>query len=167
MLSYCFTLTAQERQVYKDGYYVKVGDMAPDFKIIEDGGKEYMLSDLRGKVVMLQFTASWCGVCRKEMPYIESEIWQLHKNKEFVVIGIDRDEPFEKVKEFSQNMKVTYPMALDPNADIFGLFAEKSAGVTRNVIIDRDGKIIFLTRLFEREEFNHMKEVIFKELQKK
>jgi len=167
MLSYCFTLTAQERQVYKDGYYVKVGDMAPDFKIIEDGGKEYMLSDLRGKVVMLQFTASWCGVCRKEMPFIEDEVWLPGKKDDLHVIGIDRDEPLETVKKFKEQMKVTYPLALDPGADIFGLFAEKSAGVTRNVIIDRDGKIIFLTRLFEREEFNHMKEVIFKELQKK
>jgi hypothetical protein len=61
-------------------------------------------------------------------------------------------------------MKITYPLALDPGADIFGLFAEKKAGVTRNVIIDRDGRIIFLTRLFERQEFDEMKKVIFNEL---
>lgn len=157
---------SQDREVYKDGYYVKVGDKAPNFKIIEDGGREYMLSDLRGKVVMLQFTASWCGVCRKEMPYIEDEIWLKGKNEGLVVIGIDRDEPLETVKKFKDQMKISYPLALDPGADIFGLYAEKKAGVTRNVIIDRNGKIIFLTRLFEKEEFNHMKEVIFKELQK-
>jgi hypothetical protein len=56
---------------------------------------------------------------------------------------------------------------LDPGAEIFSLFALKEAGVTRNVIIDRDGKIIFLTRLFEQEEFDHMKTVIFAELAKK
>lgn len=139
------------------GYKVKTGDIAPDFNINTIDGKSLQLTDLRGKVVMLQFTASWCGVCRKEMPFIENEIWQVHKNKDFIVIGIDRDEPLEKVKEFALQMQITYPMALDPNADIFGLFAEKKAGVTRNVIINREGKIVFLTRLFNREEFEEMK----------
>jgi len=158
------SVTAQERTVYKDGYYVRVGDMAPDFKIVESDGAEYKLSDLRGNVVMLQFTASWCSVCRKEMPFIEDEIWKTGKAKGLKVIGIDRDEPLETVKKFKTDIKVSYPLALDPGADIFGLFAEKQAGVTRNVIIDRDGKIIFLTRLVEREEFDHMKKVIFEEL---
>ncbi|MDO9340312.1 MAG: hypothetical protein Q7T72_07280 [Bacteroidales bacterium] len=81
-----------------------------------------------------------------------------------VVIGIDRDEPVEKVLQFQKDIAVSYPLALDPGADIFGLFAEKEAGVTKNVIIDRSGKIIFLTRLYEREEFDQMKRVIFTEL---
>jgi hypothetical protein len=49
------------------------------------------------------------------------------------------------------------PLVLDPGADIFGLYADKEAGVTRNVILDRSGKIIFLTRLYERKEFEQMK----------
>ncbi len=148
------------------GYIVKVGDKAPDFIINEAGGESYRLSDLRGKVVMLQFTASWCGVCRTEMPFIEEEIWKPKKNEGLVVIGIDRDEPLDKVLKFSEEMAVTYPLALDPGAEIFGLFAQKEAGVTRNVIIDRDGRIIFLTRLFDREEFDGMKKIIFAELAK-
>jgi len=154
----------QEKNVYENGYLVKVGDMAPDFTISEAGGKSYKLSDLRGKVVMLQFTASWCSVCRTEMPFIEKEIWNEKKGSGLVVLGIDRDEPLEKVLKFKKDIKVTYPLVLDPGADIFGLFAQKEAGVTRNVIIDRTGKIIFLTRLYEREEFDQMKNVIFKEL---
>ena len=147
------------------GYIVKVGDMAPDFTIKEAGGRVYKLSDLRGKVVMLQFTASWCGVCRTEMPFIEKEIWLPNRNSDLVVIGIDRDEPEETVLRFKNDMGVTYPLALDPGADIFGLFAHKEAGVTRNLIIDRHGKIIFLTRLFDREEFDLMKNKILEELQ--
>lgn len=142
------------------GYIVRVGDMAPDFLIREAGGKSYKLSDLRGKVVMLQFTASWCGVCRIEMPFIEKEIWLPNKDKDLAVIGIDRDEPLETVIKFKKNIGVTYPLALDPGADIFGLFALKEAGVTRNVIIDRKGKIVFLTRLYDREEFDQMKKAI-------
>lgn len=113
---------------------------------------------------MLQFTASWCSVCRKEMPFIESEIWQPGKKDGLVLIGIDRDEAEDVVAQFHKDMSITYPLALDPDADIFALYAQKEAGVTRNVIIDRNGKIIFLTRLFERPEFDKMKDVIFKEL---
>ena len=143
------------------GYIVKIGDMAPDFVINEAGGATYRLSDLRGKIVMLQFTASWCSVCRKEMPFIEKEIWQEKKGSDLTVIGIDRDEPAKTVLKFQKDMNVTYPLALDPGADIFGLFALKEAGVTRNVIIDKTGKIAFLTRLYDRKEFDEMKKVIF------
>ncbi len=82
------TAFSQEQKVYENGYIVRLGDTAPDFTIKEAGGKTYKLSDLRGKVVMLQFTASWCSVCRKEMPFIESEIWLPGKEKGLVVIGI-------------------------------------------------------------------------------
>ena len=158
------TSFSQVKKAYDEGYLVKVGDNAPDFTIREAGGKNYRLSDLKGKVVMLQFTASWCGVCRTEMPFIEKEIRQEKGASGLVVIGIDRDEPVDKVLQFKKDIKVTYPLALDPGAEIFGLYAQKEAGVTRNVIIDRSGKIIFLTRLYEREEFNQMKKVIFAEL---
>ena len=158
---------SQEKKSDDEGYLVKIGDTAPDFTIRETGGKTYRLSDLEGKVVMLQFTASWCSVCRTEMPFIEKEIWLAKKDNGLVVIGIDRDEPVDKVVQFKAGIKVTYPLALDPGADIFGLFTRKEAGVTRNVIIDRSGKIIFLTRLYKKKEFEEMKKIIFAELSMK
>lgn len=161
------TSISQEKKVYENGYLVKVGDKAPDFTINEAGGKSYRLSDLLGKVVMLQFTASWCSVCRTEMPFIEKDIWQPRKSSGLIVIGIDRDEPVDKVLKFKKDIAVTYPLAMDPGADIFGLYTLKDAGVTRNVIIDRSGKIIFLTRLYEKKEFEQMKKVIFDELASK
>lgn len=139
------------------GYLVKVGDIAPDFTMKLIDGKEMKLSDLRGKVVMLQFTASWCGVCRREMPFIEKDIWLKHKsNPKFALLGIDRDEPIEIVKEFAEKTGVTYPLGLDPNADIFALYADRNSGITRNVIIDTTGRIVMLTRLFNEEEFAEM-----------
>jgi len=143
------------------GYIVKIGQQMPDIEMILTDGKKITTADLKGKVVMLQFTASWCSVCRKEMPHIESEIWQKHKNnKNFALYGIDMDEPLEKVIKFASDMKITYPLALDPGAGIFYTFAAKGAGVTRNVIIDKNGKIVYLTRLYKEDEFNEMKEVI-------
>jgi peroxiredoxin len=164
VILFTISLNAQERKVYKNDYIVNTGDQAPDFMINEAGGKSYKLSDLLGKVVMLQFTASWCSVCRTEMPFIEKEIWKPGRESDLVVVGIDRDEPLEKVLKFKKDIGVTYPLALDPDANIFSLYALKEAGVTRNIIIDRKGKIIFLTRLFDREEFDRMKKVIFSEL---
>lgn len=142
-------------------YKVKVGDIAPDFEMNLPSGKTIKLSSLRGKVVMLQFTASWCGVCRKEMPHIEKDIWQKYKNNpNFALFGIDREEPAETVLKFAKATGVTYPIGLDPKADIFATYAEREAGITRNVIIDKDGKIVMLTRLFKMEEFNEMVSLI-------
>lgn len=136
------------------GYIVKLGQVAPGFTCTLTDGKEVKLSDLRGKVVMLQFTASWCGVCRKEMPFIEKDIWQKHKdNENFALIGIDRDEPVETVLKFAETTGVTYPLALDPGADIFAKYAVRDAGITRNVLIDKDGTIVMMTRLYKEDEF--------------
>ncbi len=155
------TLYAQQPdnqpQADEVGYIVKVGDMAPDFTITLTDGKSVKLSSLRGKIVMLQFTASWCGVCRKEMPHIEKDIWLKHKNNDnFALIGIDRDEPLEKVIKFGKSTGITYPLGLDPGADIFAKYALRNAGITRNVLIDRDGRILMLTRLFNEDEFNSL-----------
>jgi peroxiredoxin len=136
------------------GYIVRVGDIAPEMELELTDGQKVKLSDLRGKVVMLQFTASWCGVCRKEMPFIEKDIWQKHKaNPNFTLIGVDRDEPVETVKAFAEKTGVTYPLALDPGADHFAKYAERKAGITRNVLVDKEGKIVMLTRLYNEDEF--------------
>lgn len=143
------------------GYIVRVGMQVPDITWTQADGKTVSIKDLRGKVVMLQFTASWCGVCRKEMPFIERDIWQKHKdNKDFYLVGIDRDEPLETVKQFAEKTGVTYPLALDPGADLFAEFALRESGITRNVLVDRDGKIVMMTRLYNEEEFARLVEKI-------
>lgn len=148
------------------GYIVNVGDMAPDFIIEYTDGKTEKLSDLRGKLIMIQFTASWCGVCRKEMPHIEKDIWLKHKdNPNFALIGIDLKEDKETTDKFAKDMKVTYPITLDTDGSRFALYTAPKAGVTRNIIIDKDGRIVLLTRLFEQEEFNEMVQFIDKYLE--
>ena len=148
--------------VYDRDYLVRVGETAPELSLDLISGEKINLSDLRGNVVVLQFTASWCSVCRKEMPHLEKDIWQRFKDKNLMLIGIDRDEPIEIVKKFKKETGVTYPMALDPEAEHFSKFAPKEAGVTRNIVIDKNGKIVFLTRLFDKDEYNQMIRVIEK-----
>lgn len=151
------SVSADPVEIDERGYVVKSGDLAPDFTLQTITGVTVTLSELRGKVIMLQFTASWCSVCRKEMPAIENDIWKKHKdNPDFFLLGIDRDEPLETVRKFVEQTGVTYPMGLDPGADIFALYADRKAGITRNVIIDPEGKIAMLTRLYNEEEFAEM-----------
>ena len=141
---------AQEAEADDTGYIVKVGQVAPDFTVTLTDGRTVTLSDFRGKVVMLQFTASWCGVCRKEMPFIEKDIWQKHKSDpDFMLM-----EPLNKVIAFGKSTGVTYPLGLDPGADIFAKYALRQAGITRNVLIDKEGRIVMLTRLYNPEEFS-------------
>ena len=138
------------------GYIVRVGDPAPEIVLEYTTGEQIKLTDLREKVVVLQFTASWCSVCRLEMPHLEKDVWQRFKDDSLILIGIDRDEPLDVVKKFKKEMGVTYPIALDLGANHFAKFALKESGVTRNIVIDKDGKIAFLTRLFEEKEFKEM-----------
>ena len=147
----------QDTIVYEHQYLVKVGDMAPDFTLMSTDGTEFTLSSQRGKVVMLQFTASWCGICRSEMPHIESRIWQPHKNDaDFVLMGVDREEPCETVIEYTEKLGTTYPMLLDDKGDVFAQYALRKSGITRNILIDRDGRIVKLTRRFVEEEFEDL-----------
>lgn len=156
------TIRAQEDS---RGYIVKIGEQAPDIDILYTDGTQKKLSDFRGKTVMLQFTASWCGVCRKEMPFIEKDIQQKYKDHPgFVLIGIDLKESREKTIQFAKNLGITYPLTLDPDGKSFYSYAAQGAGVTRNIIIDKNGKIVYLTRLFTPEEFNGMLQEIQKQV---
>ena len=143
---------AQSDKVVPDkrGYIVKVGDSVADFSVTLTDGTEKMLSEFKSDVIVLNFFASWCKVCRKEIPHIEKEVWQKFKDKNVLVLGVDFKEETEKVVNFINEMKITYPVALDPSGAIFAKFAQ--GGVTRNVVLDKDLNIIFLTRLFRKQE---------------
>ena len=91
-----------------------------------------------------------------------------HKdNSDFALIGIDRDEPLDKVIAFGKSTGVTYPLGLDPGADIFAKYALRKAGITRNVLIDKDGRIVMLTRLYNEKEFAALVKKIDEMLAKK
>ena len=148
------------------GYKVNVGEQAPQLSFTLLNGTKMTNKTLKGKVVVLQFTASWCSVCRKEMPHLEKEVWQRFKNQDFILIGIDLKEDVNKVKHFKEQMQVTYPFAIDKDGSLFKKFTLPNSGVTRNIVLDKTGKIIFLSRLYEPKEFNEMVKTIALELKK-
>lgn len=164
LLFFCLILNAQNEE--NRGYKVGVGDSCPPFELEMMNGKTLSLEDLKGKVVVLQFTASWCSVCRKEMPHLEKEVWLPNKNDDFILIGIDLKEDKETVQKFIDKMEVTYPIGLDKDGSIFEKFTLPKAGVTRNIVLNKEGKIIFLSRLFEEKEFKKMILTIEQELKK-
>ena len=148
------------------GYIVEIGDMAPNFSLKTSENEYFSLEEHRDKIIMLQFTASWCSVCLKEMPFIEDEIWNKHKkNDDFILLALAKDtdkrrQGMNEIELMRNKTGATYPIESDWNSKIFHLFAEKKAGVTRNIIIDKNGEIAFLTRLFDKDEFNEMKKII-------
>ena len=95
----CLSISAQEMD--DRGYIVKLGQQAPKFEFKLLSGDTINNDVLKDKVVVLQFTASWCGVCRKEMPHLEDEVWQRFKDDDFILIGLDLKEDEVKAKEFA------------------------------------------------------------------
>lgn len=138
------------------GYKVKVGDQLPEITLTMLNGEKWTNKDFENKVVVIQFTGSWCGVCKREMPQLEKRVWQKFKDEDFLLIGVDIKDTKEKAEAFVKLTKVTYPIAHDPEAIIFSQFTLEGAGVTRNIVVNKDGEIVFLTRLFEEKEFEGM-----------
>ncbi len=148
------------------GYKVTVGEQSPKLDFLLLDGTQITNENLKGKVVVLQFTASWCSVCRKKMPHLEKEVWQQFKDESFILIGIDLQESLEKVERFIEQMKVTYPFTIDEDGSLFESFTLPKAGVARNIVLNKKGEIIMLTRLYNEEEFVKMVDVIKQELRK-
>jgi len=138
------------------GYKIKVGDQIPEIKLQMRNGEVWTNKNFQDKVVVIQFTGSSCSVCRREMPALEEKVWKQFKNEDFLLIGIDTKESKEKVDLFIDKIGVTYPIAYDINGKIFSEFTIKGAGVTRNIVVNKNGEIVFLTRLYEEKEFNLM-----------
>ena len=157
ILLLAMTYSLAKAQQDDRGYIVKVGEKAPNIELLFPDG-----------TIMIQFTASWCGVCRKEMPFIEKDIWLKYKNNpEFALFGIDFKESKETTEKFAKDIKITYPLLLDPEGKAFYTYAAQGAGVTRNIIIDKKGNIAFLTRLYDPKAFEEMVKVIDKLLKEK
>ncbi len=89
----------------------------PDFALPDVAGKKISLKDFRGKIVLLNFWASWCVPCRQEMPAME-RLYQEFKAKDFVIVGVDVKEQRKEALSFAKELKITYPILLDERGDV-------------------------------------------------
>jgi peroxiredoxin len=109
-----------------------------DFTLTDLQGKAWSLQGLRGKVVLVNFWATWCPPCRKEMPDLEA-LYQQFKDQGLLILAIS-DEDISKVQPFITEHHTTYPILLDPGRKVHELF--QVSGIPKSFIYDRDGKLV-------------------------
>jgi peroxiredoxin len=146
----------------KETTLLNIGDMLPKFTAKALAGTDLASADLRGKVALINFWATWCGPCKIEMPFIQKEIYEKIKDKNFVMAAISRGEETDLVKRFIELNKYTFPIYLDKETTVYKLFASKY--IPRNFVIGKDGKVKWSSVGFRQEEFEEMIKVIKKEL---
>lgn len=142
---------------------VKAGRTAPDFTVTMFDGSRLTLGELRGKVVLLNFWATWCPPCREELTHVQTQIIDRFAGKEFVFLPISRGEEREAVAAFREKTGYTFPMGLDPDRTVFDLYA--SNYIPRNFVIDRKGKVVLATVGYDKTEFEEMIRTIEKTLE--
>jgi peroxiredoxin len=141
---------------------VKPGERAPNFRIKVDDGSEVEMDHLRGKVVVLNFFATWCGPCMMELPHIQ-ETWDAYRGQtDFALLAVDREETSETVAAFKKKQGFTFPMAADPKRSVYSQYAKEL--IPRTYLISRDGMIRFVSTGFNEERFDEFKRELAKEL---
>ncbi len=148
-------VNAQEKETL-----VKVGDDVPEFVVEMFDGQKINIKDLKGKIVLINFWATWCPPCQEELKRVQKEIIDRFKGKDFVFLAISREESKEQVKKFRERNGYTFPMGLDPERRIYSKFA--TATIPRNFIIDKKGKIVEIEVGYTKEAFAKMIEKLEK-----
>lgn len=145
--------------------HVAVGDMAPDFTLPMYGGGEVTLSKLRGKVVLLNFWATWCPPCMQELSVVQKQIIDRFAGQEFVFLPVSRGDTEREIEVTRKRRGFEFPMAMDRDQRVFGLYAKK--GIPHNYLIDREGRIVKIELGYDPEGFAELVKIIEKTIQTK
>lgn len=138
---------------------VKLNQTVPEFSFTTAEGKTIQFSDYKGKVILINFFATWCGPCLQEMPFLEKEVWnKLKNNPNFVVVSFGRDHSQEEVTQFIKKKNFSWPIYADKGKLIYNLFATKY--IPRNYLVDQNGTIVYASTGFTTEEFELLKSKI-------
>jgi peroxiredoxin len=143
---------------------VKEGQKAPAFEVQMFDGSVVKLADLKGKVVLLNFWATWCPPCRAELARVEKDIIEKFKGKPFVFIPVSRGEKRETVAAFREKMGYSFPMGLDTDGRVYAEYAQTY--IPRNFLIGKDGKIVKASVGYDEVEFAELIKLIEKEIKK-
>lgn len=156
-----------EAEEYDPAEYdnVAAGDSAPDFTLPMYGGGEVTLSALRGKVVLLNFWATWCPPCMQELSVVQKEIIDRFAGEEFVFLPVSRGDSEEEIAATREKRGFAFPMAMDRDQQVFGLYAKE--GIPHNYLIDREGRIVKIELGYEPEAFAALAEEIDKTIKMK
>lgn len=131
---------------------VKAGETAPDFTVELFDGSQVSLAELRGKVVLLNFWATWCPPCRQELTRVQEDIIDRFAGQPFVFLPVSRGEKRETVAAFREKTGYTFPMGLDSARTVYDRYA--SNYIPRNFLIDKEGKVILTSVGYDEEEFD-------------
>jgi len=116
---------------------------APDFSLHAMTGPNMRLQDQRGRVVMVNFWATWCAPCQQEMPHL-NRLYQKYRSSGFVLLGVNVDEDSSKAADAAAKLGITFPVLLDADKRVSKLYDLSTMPST--VLIDRDGKVRFVHR---------------------
>lgn len=142
---------------------IKVGNQMPAFTIVSDNGQTIKSAELKGKVVLITFFATWCPPCQKELPEVETKIWNKYKdNKNFRLLVIGREHNDDELAKYNVKKGFTFPLYPDKNRAIFGVFAKNL--IPRNYLIGKNGNVIYTSKGYSPEEFEQLLEAIQKAL---
>ena len=139
------------------------GTEAPDFTVEMIDGSKVALSELRGKVVLLNFWATWCPPCRQELTRVQKDIIDRFAGKPFVFLPVSRGEKRETVEAFREKTGYDFPMGLDSARTVYDRYA--SNYIPRNYLIDKEGKVVLATVGYDDEEFDALIRTIEKTLE--
>ncbi len=112
---------------------------APDFEVTTPDGAQLRLRDYRGKVVFLNFWATWCIPCRREMPAME-KLYREFRDQGFSIIALDLNEPAAAVRAFVKELGLTFPVGIDPGMVNFAVYGGRA--LPTSYLIGRDGMIL-------------------------
>jgi peroxiredoxin len=137
------------------GNLVEKGQQAPDLSFTKDDGTTIKMSDQKGKVVLINFFATWCGPCMAEMPSLQEKVWMKYNdNAKFVMMSFGRGHTQAEVKTFKESKQLGFPVYPDTDKSIYGKFATQY--IPRNYIIDTNGTIVYASTGYSPEEFEAM-----------
>lgn len=137
-----------------EGDRAYVGQQVPAFAIKT---KTALITkdSIKGKVVLINFFATWCLPCNQDLPVLQKEIWERYKdNKRFCLLVVGRDHTEAELDSFKRLKGFTFPFYPDKSKGVYSQFATKY--IPRNYLIDQDGRIVYTSMGYTRQEFNIM-----------